>query len=139
MSNQGTSSGASGGVDPAPRPSRRTFTAEYKAKVLAEYEGAEHGAKGAVLRREGLFHSHVREWAAARDSATLKALSGPGPARNHAGRSREQIENDKLREQNARLVRQLEQTKAALDIMGKAHVLLEGAFESTAGDARSRR
>ena len=62
--------------DPAPRPSRRTFPAEYKARVLTEYEAAAHGEKGAVLRREGLFHSHVREWAAARDAATLKALSG---------------------------------------------------------------
>jgi len=83
--------------DPAPRPSRRTFTAEYKARILTEYESAAHGDKGAVLRREGLFHSHVREWSAARDAATLRALSGPGPAKNHHGRSKEQMENDTLR------------------------------------------
>ncbi len=39
-------------VDPAPRPVRRTFTAEYRARVAAEYEAAPHGDKGAVLRRE---------------------------------------------------------------------------------------
>jgi hypothetical protein len=44
-------------VDPAPRPTRRTFTTEYKAGVVAEYEAAKHGEKSAVLRREGLFHS----------------------------------------------------------------------------------
>ena len=124
--------------DPAPRPGRRTFTAEYKARLLAEYETAPHGEKGAVLRREDLFHSPVREWAA-RDSATLKALSRPGPANNHPGRSKEHIENGKLRAENARLTRQLEQTKTALDIMGKAHVLLENAFESTAGETWSNR
>lgn len=126
-------------ADPAPRPSRRTFTAEYKTRILTEYESAAHGDKGAVLRREGLFHSHVREWGAARDAATLRALSGPGPAKNHHGRSKEQIENDKLRADNARLTRQLEQTKVALDIMGKAHVLLENAFESTARETLSGR
>lgn len=125
--------------DPARRPSRRTFTAEYKARILTEYVAAVHGDKGAVLRREGLFHSHVREWAAARDAATLKALSGPGPAKNHHGRSKERIENDDLRAENERLTRRLQQTRTALDIMGKAHVLLENAFESTTGETWPRR
>ncbi len=136
MSDQGSTN--PGGDDPAPRPSRRAFPPEYKARVLAEYEAAEHGEKGAVLRREGLYHSHVREWAAARDAATLKALSGPGPAKNHVGRSREQLDNDKLRAENASLTRRLEQTKAALDIRGKAHVLLENAFESTGATRPNR-
>ena len=63
---RGPSDGHSEPVDPAPRPTRRTFTAEYKARIVAEYEAAPHGEKSAVLRREGLFHSHVREWAATR-------------------------------------------------------------------------
>jgi len=41
--------------DPAPRPTRRSFTATYKARIVAEYEGAPHGEKSAVLRREGLY------------------------------------------------------------------------------------
>ena len=59
--------------------------------------------------------------------------------KNHPGRTKEQIENDKLRAENARLTRQLERTRTALDIMGKAHVLLENAFESTAGETWSSR
>ena len=43
--------------DPAARPVRRTFTAEYRAHLVAEYEAAPHGQKSAVLRREGLYHS----------------------------------------------------------------------------------
>jgi transposase len=39
-------------VDPAPRPTRRSFTAAYKVAIVAEYEGAPHGEKSGVLRRE---------------------------------------------------------------------------------------
>jgi len=56
-----------GGVDPAPKPTRRSFTAEYRASVLAEYEAAPHGEKSAVLRREGIFQTQVAEWAKARE------------------------------------------------------------------------
>src|SRR6202023_3988692 len=55
---------------------RRTFTAQYKLQVVAEYDAAPSGEKGAVLRREGLYSSHVIEWRRARDAGTLA-----GPAR----------------------------------------------------------
>jgi hypothetical protein len=55
-----TGSGADA-VDPAPRPVRRSFTAEYRARVVAEYEAAPRREKGSVLRREGLFQSQIRE------------------------------------------------------------------------------
>ena len=45
---------------------RRTFTAQYKLDVVAEYDAAATGEKGAVLRREGLYSSHVIEWRRAR-------------------------------------------------------------------------
>ena len=59
-----TSSRVSGisGSDPSERPKRRTFTAEYKARVVEEYDAAPNGEKGALLRREGLYSSHVIEW-----------------------------------------------------------------------------
>ncbi|MDP9459312.1 MAG: transposase [Actinomycetota bacterium] len=50
----------------AERPRRRSFTAEYKLQVLAEYEAAEPGQRGALLRREGLCSSHLVEWRRAR-------------------------------------------------------------------------
>ncbi|MEX5712428.1 hypothetical protein AB1484_30160 [Parafrankia sp. FMc6] len=46
--------GSSSRRDPAPRPSRRVFNAAYKLRIVAEYESAPHGEKGAILRREGL-------------------------------------------------------------------------------------
>ena len=69
--------------DPAPRPVRRSFTAAYRLAIVAEYEAAPRGEKGAVLRREGLYHSHIKEWTAARDAG---ALTGLGDARRSADR-----------------------------------------------------
>jgi transposase len=53
----------------AEQPKRRSLTAEYKLAMVAEYDAAtEAGAKGALLRREGLYSSHIIEWRRARDA-----------------------------------------------------------------------
>lgn len=118
--------------DPAPRPTRRSFTAAYKLAVVGEYEAAPHGEKSAVLRREGLHHSHIKEWTRARD---VGARSGLTDARKSKAGSKasakDRGEVERLRAQNVRLTAQLAQTRTALDIMGKAHVLLEMLSEST--------
>src|ERR1700746_957631 len=57
---------------------RRSFTAQYKLDVVAEYDAAAAGEKGAVLRREGLYSSHVTEWRRGRGAG---ARGGPPPAR----------------------------------------------------------
>ena len=123
----------SGPVNPAPRPTRRSFTAEYKAAVVAEYEAAPHGEKSAVLRREGLFHSHVQEWTRAHNTA---APAGPANGSGNtsattARLSRAERETERLRAENSRLNAKLAQTQAALSIMGKAHELLASLAEST--------
>jgi transposase-like protein len=123
----------SGPVNPAPRPTRRSFTAEYKAAVVAEYEAAPHGEKSAVPRREGLFHSHVKEWARARDTiaATGPANGSADTSATTARLSRAERETERLRAENARLNAKLAQTQAVLSIMGKAHELLASLAEST--------
>ena len=122
----------SGPVDPAPRPVRRSFTAEYKAKVVAEYEAAPHGEKSAVLRREGLFHSHVQEWSRARNAALSPGSTNGSGSPSTTGRlSRAERETERLRAENARLTAKLAQTQAALSIMGKAHELLASLAESS--------
>ena len=55
----------------AGRAKRRTFTTEYKRRIVAEYDAAPNGTKGAVLRRERLYDSHVQEWRAAITAGTL--------------------------------------------------------------------
>jgi transposase len=57
------------------RARRRTFTARYKLEVLAAYNAAGPGEKGAILRREGLYSSHIVDWRRSRDRG---ALAGPG-------------------------------------------------------------
>jgi transposase-like protein len=118
------------GVDPAPRPARRSFTAAYKARIVAEYEGAPHGAKSAVLRRERLFHSHIKEWASARDAGALSGLTDSRTSAKRTHKSAPPGENARLRAENTRLAAQLTQTRTALDIMGKVHALLETLSES---------
>lgn len=55
---------------------RRTFSAEYKRGILAEYEsGPTDGTRGAILRREGLGSSHIVEWRRARDAGVLAGLA----------------------------------------------------------------
>ncbi len=123
------------GVDPAPKPVRRTYTAEYKARVLAEYEVAPHGEKSAVLRREGLYQTHVAEWAKARDAAA----QGRTYRRERTSRSKGSTAAGravKLEAENARLTRQLAQTQAALDVMGKVHGLLELLSESSSDESQ---
>lgn len=108
-------------VDPAARPVRRSFTAAYRAQVLAEYEAAPHGLKAAVLRREGLYQSQVQKWARARDAVTGKA-SMPGRA-HRATRSGDASRDGaaRLRAENQRLTRELAQSQAVVEIMGKLH------------------
>ncbi len=129
----------SGPVDPAPRPTRRTFTAEYKARVVSEYETAPHGEKSAVLRREGLFHSHVREWAATRDAGGLAGPDRAGSTSDRRQRRADQAEIDRLMAENQRLTGKLAQTQAALSIMEKAHELLESLAESSEPPSGSNR
>lgn len=127
-----------GGVSPrADRPRRRSFTAEYKARILAEYDFlTEPGAKGALLRREGLYSSHLIEWRRAGDAGVLAGLTGtPRTGR----RSPEQTEIDRLTARAQRAERELAKTRAALDVVGKAHALLELLSESADTEPPSTR
>ena len=123
--------GGGGPVDPAPKPSRRTFTAEYRARILDEYLAAPHGEKGAVLRREGLYQTQMREWTQAREAATATRSARKALLTNVVDDSAAQREVVRLTRENTRLAKQLTQTEAALEIMGKLGVLLESISEST--------
>ncbi|MBT8226380.1 MAG: hypothetical protein HKP61_00120 [Dactylosporangium sp.] len=106
------------------KPVRRTFTAEYKARILAEYEAAPNAAaRGAILRREKLYGSHILDWRKARDAGVAAGLSDRRLSAGRARKSAEAAELARLRRQNARLEADLAKTRTALDIMGKAHAL----------------
>ncbi len=81
--------------DPGGRARRRTFTAAYKARILDEYDALPVGSceRGALLRREGLYSSHIAEWRKARDAGARGGLTPKGKSK----RTAEQVELDKLR------------------------------------------
>lgn len=130
-----------GGVDeiddPAARPRRRSFTAVEKLAHLDAYEGLEKGSeqRGAYLRREGLYSSHLSEWRKQRDRG---ALAGLTPKSRPAKRTAEEVELDRLRRRTARLEAELARTRLALEITGKAHALLELISESADTEPRSK-
>ena len=125
-----SSSGPRSAGGPSPRPSRRSFSAEYKLAIVAEYENAPNGEKGAVLRREGLYSSHVIEWTRARDAGALAGVTDSRRSVKQPKKSTEAAELERLRARNAKLEADLLKTRTALDIMGKAHALLEQLSES---------
>ena len=136
---QGTPDGrqaAQAGGPRASQPKRRTFTAAYKLEIIGKYDAATGpGAKGALLRGEGLYDSHISYWRKARDSGGLKSSAAAGPAsavRAVADKCRPGMaaENERLRKRLAKAEAKLGQTRAALDIMGKAFALLELLSES---------
>jgi transposase len=116
-------------TDPAARPTRRIFTPEEKLTILAAYEEAtEPGAKGAYLRKAGIYSSQITEWRRARDAGSLGALDGQPTTGRRADRkevARLEKEGSRLNRKTERLEAELAKTRTALDIMGKVHALLE--------------
>jgi transposase len=112
------------------KPKRRTFTAEYKARIVAAFEALPENSpeRGALLRKERLWHSHIEDWRRQRDAGSLAPGGNREKNQKDAGSaelSRLRAENRKLQAQNEKLARDLGKTKTALGIAGKAFALLE--------------
>ena len=104
--------------DPAAKPTRRRFSTAYKLAILDEYaETTDPGAKGALLRREGLYSSHIVEWRRARE---VGALGDEPPMPRRSKRSADQAEIERLKKKTERLESQLAKHRQALEIQGKA-------------------
>jgi transposase InsO family protein len=102
---------------------RRQFTAAYKLAVLEEAERlSEPGAIGALLRREGLYSSHLSVWRRERDSGALEALSRRRGRK--AKLSSEQKRMAALEARCARLQRELDQAHTIIEVQKKLCTLL---------------
>lgn len=122
----------------AGRPKRRTFTAEYKLRILEEYENApDPQHRNALLRREGIYTSTISEWRRARDAAAKGAIPERKPGR--PARDASEAENERLRKENEKLAAELARTKAALEVVGKAHALLELLSEGADSGKKPRK
>jgi len=124
-----------GQVREGDRPRRRTFTAQYKLGILEEYEGlTDPGAKGALLRREGLYSSHIVEWRRAREVGALRELAPKSRRR----RSATQVELDRANRKIDRLEGELAKHRLALEIQGKASELLERLLAESTEEQRQQ-
>jgi transposase len=114
-------------TDPDPEvPERargpRRYSASYKARILAEYERLDKAAKGALLRREGLYTSLLSEWRKQRDRGALVALAKPA-GRQPADPRDQQVA--RLRKENQRLEAELAKARKVIEVQGKLSALLE--------------
>jgi transposase len=120
------------------RPTRRHFTVEAKLRILADYEAAKTPeARGTVLRREGIYSSHIALWRQKRDSGGKAALDrkrGPKPD-PHAR------EHERLRRENERLLKRNAQLEKIVEVQGKMQALLQelGSKETAPPSEPSRK
>jgi len=110
------------------RPRRRTYTAAYKLKVLDEVAAAtERGGVAVILRREGLYASHLAAWRKELRNGGVAALAkkrGRKPAQPHTD------ELVRLQRENAKLARRLAQAEAIIDVQKKVASLLGIALKT---------
>ncbi len=105
------------------KPQRRRFTAEYKLGLLREVERArgEPGEVGAILRREGLYSSHLAAWGRERDRVAKAGLA----ARQRGPQARvKDLRVQQLERENPELRRRLQRVETMLEIQKKASELL---------------
>jgi transposase len=121
------------------QPKRRTYTAEYKQRILEEAEAvaATRGGLGALLRREGLYSSLLTYWRRERAKGVLEALTprqrGPKSKRNPM-----EEEVQKLRRQNARLTEDLRKAHLIIDVQKKVAALLGNPIPEQAPDPEEK-
>lgn len=124
-----------GNVRPDPevvsRATRRRFTARYKQQILKKAdEAAGSGAIGALLRREGLYSSHLVKWRRDRQASIQQGLEprkrGPKATRSALG-----VENQKLQRENERLTEQLRKAELIIDVQKKVAALLGAPIPPT--------
>ena len=118
------------------RPVRRRFAAAYKLAVLDELDHATApGAKGAILRREGLYSSHVTEWRRLRALGGLEALGrprGPRPPDPLVA------ENERLRGKVEHLEARLTRAEKVIAVQGNVSALLRELSLESAGQKDGR-
>ena len=120
----------------AERAKRRSYSARYKAEILAEYERLDRDGRGALMRREGLYSSLISEWRKQRDKGALEAL---GKAKGRPPADPVERENARLRAEIAKLQAEVETSRRVIEVQGKLSALLEQlATGGATGEDRAR-
>jgi transposase len=116
---------------------RRRFTAEYKRRILKEADACARGEVGALLRREGLYSSHLIEWRRARDAGELAGLT---PRKLAAQVAEQQKQIARLEAENAKLQLICDVQKKVslfLDVQKKVSLFLGITLPKVPGDDES--
>lgn len=118
-----------------PRAKRRNFTASYKLWVLAEADKCRQqpGQIGALLRREGLYSSHLTTWQRQREAGQMAGLK---PQKRGRKANAEAVEINQLRHENKRLTRQLEQAELIIEAQKKLSEILGITLEQPKDGAK---
>ena len=112
------------------KPKRRKFTARYRLRILEEAESCtQPGEVGRLLRREGLYSSHLTEWRGARREGSLQGLTPSKRGRKPAERNPLSAKVHELEAKVARLEKELHTAHTILDIQGKVAGLLGFSLE----------
>ena len=107
------------------KPVRRRFTVEYKLRILAEADAcSEPGMLGELLRREGLYSSHLSTWRRQRDEGALAGLTPKRRGRKAKPKNPLADENRRLERENERLKEQLRQAELIIDVQKKVSEML---------------
>jgi transposase len=104
------------------RAKRRSYSAKYKAEILAEYDRLDRDGRGALLRREGLYSSLISEW---RKQASKGALEALGRTKGRPPADPVERENARLRAEVAKLQTELATSRRVIEVQGKLSALLE--------------
>jgi transposase-like protein len=112
---------------------RRQFTANYKKRILAEADSVnEPGAIGAMLRREGLYSSHLTHWRQQRDLGLSPHRRGPKPKQDPLLQEVRQ-----LKQQNGQLTQRLARAELIIDVQKKVSLLLGIPLAAVGNDGSS--
>jgi hypothetical protein len=112
-------------VEVPQRPVRRSFLAGYKLQILRQADAfTQRGQVGELLRREGLYSSHLRTWRAQRQQGTLDALAPKKRGRKPRDKDPLIEENRRLDRVNKRLVERLRQAEVIIDVQKKVAEIL---------------
>jgi transposase-like protein len=118
------------------KPQRRPFTAAYKAQIVAECDAAAaqgEGQVGAILRREGLYSSHLSKWRQA--SASGLTPKKPGrPKKSESDKALER-ERDQLRRKNQQLEEELRRAQLIIEAQKKLSELLANLGQPKSDDS----